>query len=66
MADQKITALAQQVGANIDPANDVLVAVDVSDTSMGAGGTDKKLTVNDLTASQLGADILIGLGWALP
>ena len=46
MADSKITDLSQLSGA---PANtDVLPLVDVSDTSMAASGTTKKITVADL------------------
>jgi hypothetical protein len=47
MADSKITALTS-IGASTDPANDPLVLVDVSDTSMAATGTTKKVTLNQL------------------
>jgi hypothetical protein len=47
MADSKITALTS-IGASTDPANDPLVLVDVSDTSMAASGTTKKVTVNQI------------------
>jgi hypothetical protein len=47
MADSKITALTS-IGASTDPANDPLVLVDVSDTSMAASGTTKKVTLNQL------------------
>jgi hypothetical protein len=50
MADSKITALAS-IGTGADPANDPLVIVDVSDTSMAASGTTKKVTLNNLLAS---------------
>ena len=50
MADSKITALAS-IGTGTDPANDPLVIVDVSDTSMAASGTTKKVTLNNLLAS---------------
>ena len=47
MADSKITALAS-IGTGADPANDPLVIVDVSDTSMAASGTPKKVTINQI------------------
>ena len=47
MPDSKITALTS-IGASTDPANDPLVLVDVSDTSMAATGTTKKVTLNQL------------------
>ena len=50
MPDAKITALAS-IGTGTDPANDPLVIVDVSDTSMAATGTTKKVTLNNLLAS---------------
>lgn len=50
MPDSKITALAS-TGTGTDPANDPLVIVDVSDTSMAATGTTKKVTLNNLLAS---------------
>jgi hypothetical protein len=46
MPDTKITALAAIV--TVDPAVDVLPIVDVSDTSMAASGTTKKITSNQL------------------
>jgi len=46
MADTKITALAAI--ATVDPAADVLPIVDISDTSMAASGTTKKVTVNQI------------------
>jgi len=49
MPDSKITALAS-TGTGTDPANDPLVIVDVSDTSMAASGTTKKVTLNNLLA----------------
>ena len=49
MADSKITALTS-IGTSTDPANDPLVIVDVSDTSMAASGTTKKVTLNNLLA----------------
>jgi len=46
MSDTKITALAAI--STVDPAADVLPIVDVSDTSMAASGTTKKITSNQL------------------
>ena len=46
MADTKITALTAIT--TVDPAADVLPIVDVSDTSMAASGTTKKITVNQI------------------
>jgi len=46
MADTKITALAAI--ATVDPAADVLPIVDISDTSMAASGTTKKITSNQI------------------
>lgn len=68
MADTKITALAQLTGRPGVAPPDVLVIVDVNDTSMAASGTDKKVTVTDL-GTGLGVNgraILLGAGWALP
>ena len=50
MADSKITALAS-ISTSTDPAVDPLVIVDVSDTSMAATGTTKKVTLNNLLSS---------------
>ena len=47
MPDSKITALTS-ILTSTDPANDPLVIVDVSDTSMAATGTTKKVTLNQL------------------
>jgi hypothetical protein len=46
MPDTKITALAAI--STVDPAVDPLVIVDVSDTSMAASGTTKKVTSNQI------------------
>jgi len=46
MADTKITALTAI--STVDPAVDVLPIVDVSDTTMAASGTTKKITSNQL------------------
>lgn len=49
MADTKITDLDALAVA---PAtDDLLVIVDVSDTTMAASGTDKQITVEDLLAN---------------
>jgi len=47
MADSKITALTS-ISTSTDPAVDPLVIVDVSDTSMAASGTTKKISVNNI------------------
>jgi hypothetical protein len=46
MADSKITALTALTAA--DPVNDVFPIVDVSDTTMAASGTTKKISVNNI------------------
>jgi len=47
-SDLKITALTALTAA--DPANDVLPIVDVSDNSMAASGTTKKISINNILA----------------
>ena len=49
MPDTKITALAAIT--TVDPAADVLPIVDISDTSMAASGTTKKITSNQILGS---------------
>ena len=49
MADSKITALAALTTA--DPANDMFPVVDVSDTSMAASGTTKRISINNILAA---------------
>jgi hypothetical protein len=49
MADSKITALTALTAA--DPVNDVFPIVDVSDTTMAASGTTKKISVNNILSS---------------
>ena len=49
MADSKITALTAI--STVDPTADPLVIVDVSDTSMAASGTTKKITSNQILGS---------------
>ena len=46
MADSKITALTALTAA--DPVNDMFPVVDVSDTSMAASGTTKKISINNI------------------
>lgn len=48
MADSKITALAALTTA--DPANDMFPVVDVSDTTMAASGTTKRISINNILA----------------
>jgi hypothetical protein len=48
MADSKITALAALTAA--DPANDMVPIVDVSDNSMAASGTTKRISINNILA----------------
>jgi len=45
MADRKLSASTALTGAQVDAANDQLMILDVSDTTDGAGGTNKKITV---------------------
>lgn len=66
MADTKITALTQLTAPAVAPIDDVLVIVDVHDTTMAGSGTNKKITIADLTVSQQGFDLLMGAGWFLP
>jgi hypothetical protein len=47
MADTKITALTS-ISTSTDPINDVFPIVDISDTTMAATGTTKKVTTNQL------------------
>jgi hypothetical protein len=47
VADTKISALSALTGANL-ASGDQLVAVDVSDTTMAASGTDKAITASEL------------------
>lgn len=49
MADSKITALAALTAA--DPVNDMFPVVDVSDTSMAASGTTKRISANNILSS---------------
>jgi len=45
MADRKLSASTALTGAQVDAANDQIMILDVSDTTDGAGGTNKKITV---------------------
>lgn len=47
MADQKISQLASLLSANAVPG-DLVTVVDISDTSMSASGTNKKMTLAEL------------------
>ena len=49
MADVKITALGVLTAA--DPINDAIPIVDVSDISMAASGTTKRISVNNILSS---------------
>ena len=49
MADSKITALTALTAA--DPINDMFPVVDVSDTSMAASGTTKRISANNILSS---------------
>lgn len=50
MADQKISGLTSLTGANT-AAGDLFVVVDISDTTMAASGTDKKITRDELNVA---------------
>lgn len=50
MADTKITDLTALTGASV-ASTDLLVIVDVSDTTMAASGTDKKITATELATA---------------
>lgn len=47
MTDEKITDLASQTGASV-ASGDLFETVDVSDASMAATGTNKKITANEV------------------
>jgi hypothetical protein len=49
MADTKISALTAQTATG-SAVGDLVVAVDISDTTMAASGTNKKVTLADFTA----------------
>src|SRR5580765_8119756 len=59
MADTKITDLTALAGASV-ASGDLAVVVDVSDTSMAASGTDKKLTVSALGSALVSLGLVGG------
>ena len=60
MADSKITGLTAITAGNVDDAADLLCLVDVSDTTMFASGTDKKVTRDALIPELAGTTATIG------
>lgn len=50
MAAQKVSELTALTGANLAPA-DELVVVDKSDTTMAASGTNKRITVAEFESA---------------
>jgi len=56
MADTKISALASLAAASVDDT-DLLVIVDVADTSMAASGTDKRITIGQFNLAMQRRDI---------
>ena len=50
MPDQKISALASLAAGSVVPG-DLLEIVDISDTTMAASGTNKRIDVNNLRAA---------------
>lgn len=56
MADTKISALAALANTAVDDT-DLLVIVDVLDTSMAASGTDKKITIGEFNLALQRRDI---------
>lgn len=55
MADTKLSALTAITG-DIVASTDLAGVVDVSDTTMAASGTDKKITVAELAAALAAVD----------
>ncbi len=53
MSNQKITELSSLSQNDLDPANDLLLAVDVSNTSMSSGGTNVKISPKELTGKSV-------------
>jgi len=51
--DKRVLDLSALTGANL-AGGDVIRAVDISDTTMSAGGTDKRMTVTEFLAGLLG------------
>jgi hypothetical protein len=60
MSDKKITQLTALTGANT-AAGDQLAIVDVSDTTMSASGTTKKIALSELQASPISAGTANGV-----
>jgi len=60
MADQKISQLNSLTGANT-ASGDLLTIVDINDTTMGASGTNKKMTLTEFQASPVSAGTANGV-----
>jgi hypothetical protein len=60
MADQKISQLTSLTGANT-ASGDLVTIVDISDTTMGASGTNKKMTLAEFQASPVSAGTANGV-----
>lgn len=60
MADQKISQLTSLTGANT-ASGDLVTVVDISDTTMGASGTNKKMTLAEFQASPVSAGTANGV-----
>jgi len=60
MADQKISQLNALTGANT-ASGDLVTIVDISDTTMGASGTNKKMTLTEFQASPVSAGTANGV-----
>ena len=60
MADQKISQLNSLLGANT-ASGDLVTIVDISDTTMGASGTNKKMTLAEFQASPVSAGTANGV-----
>jgi hypothetical protein len=62
MSDKKITQLTALTGADT-VAGDQLAIVDVSDTTMSASGTTKKIALSELQAAPLSAGTANGVAY---
>lgn len=62
MADTKITDLTVITGSQLN-ALDVLPVVDVSDTTLAASGTDKKITIANLINFIVSGRDQLGKAW---
>jgi len=60
MADQKISQLTSLTGANT-ASGDLVTIVDISDSTMGASGTNKKMTLTEFQASPVSAGTANGV-----